>query len=207
MPTLYEVLGVPKTADKEAVKKAYRKRSRETHPDRNPGDPSARERFALVLRAYEILSDDARRAKYDATGDDSERAPDNTFSGVVNLLTKVLANVLQQVIDQGGEVERQDMVAHMRQVLAHEREEMKKAQAGAMKMKKGYEKCLKRFKGRAEMKTLVEFSLRNVGNQLNMIDKGLELNAAAVDFLKGVTFDQIKEAWATVKWGTVTGSW
>ena len=64
----YEVLGLQKGASAEEIKKAYRKLAKENHPDLHPGDKAAEERFKEINEAYEILSDDDKRAKYDQYG-------------------------------------------------------------------------------------------------------------------------------------------
>lgn len=61
----YDVLGVDRTATAEDIKKAFRRLARETHPDANPGDPEAEARFKQAAEAYEVLSDPARRQRYD----------------------------------------------------------------------------------------------------------------------------------------------
>lgn len=69
--TLYEVLGVPRDAKPEAIRSAYRKLARKHHPDVNPGDKKAEDRFKKIATAYEVLSDDKRRAAYDEFGEES----------------------------------------------------------------------------------------------------------------------------------------
>ena len=64
----YEVLGIDKSADKETIKKAYRKLAVKYHPDRNPGDKEAEEKFKEATEAYEVLSDDQKRPIYDQYG-------------------------------------------------------------------------------------------------------------------------------------------
>ena len=64
----YEIVGVSKTATVAEIKKAYRKKALEYHPDKNPGDKEAEEKFKEAAQAYEILSDEQKRAQYDQFG-------------------------------------------------------------------------------------------------------------------------------------------
>ena len=64
----YEVLGVEKNATAEEIKKAYRQCALKYHPDRNPGDKAAEEKFKEAAEAYEVLSDEQKRARYDRFG-------------------------------------------------------------------------------------------------------------------------------------------
>ncbi len=63
---LYDILGVDEDASKQDIKKAYRDLARKHHPDRNPDDPDAEERFKRIQKAYSILSDEEKRQQYDA---------------------------------------------------------------------------------------------------------------------------------------------
>ncbi len=66
----YEILGVAKNADDDTLKKAYRKLAMQYHPDRNPGDKAAEDKFKEAAEAYEILNDKDKRARYDRMGHD-----------------------------------------------------------------------------------------------------------------------------------------
>src|SRR5262245_38219822 len=71
---LYEVLELTRTASDDDIKKAYRRLARLYHPDANPNDPEAAERFKEVAQAYEVLSNPERRRQYDVFGTDGARA-------------------------------------------------------------------------------------------------------------------------------------
>ncbi|MFL6464207.1 MAG: molecular chaperone DnaJ [Bryobacteraceae bacterium] len=73
----YQTLGVGRSADNEEIRKAYRKLARKYHPDLNPGDKAAEDRFKKVQEAYDILSDDNKRKVYDQYGFYSDHIPPN----------------------------------------------------------------------------------------------------------------------------------
>ena len=75
MADLYSELGVARTADAAAIKRAYRKLAKELHPDRNKDNPKAAERFKQVTAAYDILSDEAKRGQYDRGEIDGDGNP------------------------------------------------------------------------------------------------------------------------------------
>jgi molecular chaperone DnaJ len=77
----YSVLGVSRQATAEELKRAYRSRARQLHPDANPDDPTAEARFKELALAYEVLSDPVRRQRYDRFGDDGPGGGANPFDG------------------------------------------------------------------------------------------------------------------------------
>lgn len=74
MADYYDILGVPRAADEKEIRQAYRRLARQHHPDVNPGDDAAAERFKSINAAYEVLSDADKRAKYDRYGDQWQHA-------------------------------------------------------------------------------------------------------------------------------------
>jgi gas vesicle protein len=70
----YELLGVSRNATAKEIKLAYFKEAKKCHPDLNPNDPKAKEKFQQISAAYELLSDEKRRATYDSTGRANEAA-------------------------------------------------------------------------------------------------------------------------------------
>src|ERR671939_1851012 len=77
----YQVLGVKRDAKPDEIKKAYRRLARKYHPDVNPGDKSAEERFKLITEAHDVLSDAKKRSVYDRFGQSSDQLADAAAKG------------------------------------------------------------------------------------------------------------------------------
>ena len=85
-PDLYEVLEVPRTATKGEITKAYYRLAKQYHPDKNPDNPEAEERFKLISEAYQVLTDPEKRDRYDRFGSvgesDDQISPDELFKAL-----------------------------------------------------------------------------------------------------------------------------
>src|SRR5215210_5127099 len=77
----YQVLGIKRDAKPDEIKKAYRRLARKHHPDVNPGDKSAEERFKLITEAHDVLSDPKKRSVYDRFGQYSDNLADAAARG------------------------------------------------------------------------------------------------------------------------------
>ena len=95
----YQTLGVSKTASADEIKKAYRKLAVKYHPDKNPGDKSAEEKFKQVSEAYDVLSDPKKRKQYDQQGSstDSYGQINESLIDIQNIMRKNINEVVQRV--------------------------------------------------------------------------------------------------------------
>lgn len=78
----YKILGLPRTASEKEIKSAYRRLAKEFHPDRNKDNPKAAEKFSAATKAYDLLSDKAKRAQFDRGEIDGDGNPLNPFAGM-----------------------------------------------------------------------------------------------------------------------------
>jgi len=107
----YEILGVPRDASAEEIKRAYRRLARECHPDVNPGDAEAESRFKEIAGAYEVLSDPEKRARYDRFGQVGGRGgfDDFGFGGLTDLFESFFGGVERgarvQVEERGADLQ------------------------------------------------------------------------------------------------------
>lgn len=109
----YRILRVRKDASADQITKAFRQRAMETHPDRNPGDQRAAVRFENVHVAYRVLSDPARRAKYDATGIVDPQVPDNSQAKILEVVAGFFIGVMKKVFQAGADPSQVDLLGAM----------------------------------------------------------------------------------------------
>nr|XP_027070047.1 chaperone protein dnaJ 6-like isoform X2 [Coffea arabica] len=115
--TLYEILGVERTASQQEIKKAYYKLALRLHPDKNPGDEDAKEKFQQLQKVMSILGDEEKRALYDQTGcvDDADLAGDvcqNLKEFFQTLYKKVTEADIEEfeASYRGSETEKKDLI-------------------------------------------------------------------------------------------------
>src|SRR5256884_2126494 len=109
-PDYYKALGVDKKAGADEIKKAYRKLARQYHPDRNPDDKKAEERFKEVSQAYDVLGDPEKRKQYDSgTGPFATGGPGGGFGGFGNFDfdASSMGDILSNLFGGSGRAQRQ----------------------------------------------------------------------------------------------------
>jgi DnaJ-class molecular chaperone len=175
MMDYYKILGVGKKATVEEIKKAHRRRSRETHPDKAvAGDYDAHrdnaEEFRRVQRAYHLLSDAAARQRYDETGDDAEVKSED------NLALEMLAGMALDLVAQDAP---ENLVEKMRQLVRRDQENIMAQKANTLRMANKFRRAAKRFRRKAgEEGNVFVMALERKAEQLEAATKKCDLDLA-----------------------------
>lgn len=118
MSDYYATLGVPREASDQEIKRAFRRIARESHPDANPGDAEAAERFREAAEAYEVLSDPQRRAAYDRGDTIDFSTLFSSFAGVEDLLQRFFGGGFGATASTGRRSRGADLVVSVTVSLA-----------------------------------------------------------------------------------------
>ena len=171
---LYQDLGVSKNAPKAEIKKAYRKKAMKLHPDRKGGDP---EKFHSIQRAYDVLGDDARRAHYDATGEEGKA---DTQGALIQRLAALFMHFVET-----ADVDHADIVVLMREALRDGKNKTLQALQQQHKKIERYERTKKRLKKNGDGENLLA---QLIDGQISIVQRGIELGKSEI----GVVEELIK---------------
>lgn len=191
MADFYEVLGVPKDADEAAIKKAFRRRSKEAHPDRHGGDER---KMVAITVAYRTLKNRERRKYYDATG--GEAPISDEASDARTLLFEAVMAVL------GAEQEAYDLVRATQYLLEGViRQAENKKVAEAKKIRARIEKHRRRLKRKSGTNEITDLLFKDqilaIEEAMEKYQRRLTAISGAVRLLKDYTYDQDQAALGT----------
>jgi len=195
MIDLYAHLNIPRNANREAIRKAYRARAKSDHPDSSSGSAS---KFALTKLAHDILTDATRRVKYDSTGDTSEAPIDNTQARVRETVVTALNAVLVEYAKINFDPLHCDIVGAMRQHLVNNISQLEQSASQVTAQLKRLERLVGRFKRKSKKKPAVDpnnildaLLLGNIQGgkqQLDHINAQIAIVKSAIDFLSDYEF-------------------
>lgn len=185
----YKTLDVDEKADKKAIKAAYRKAAKKNHPDTG-GDSK---KFALVKKAHDILMDDARRAKYDNSGDESEKSPDNALGDVINCLAFHFNAVLQKCADSGDSPLETDMIIRIRHSIDRSLDDARKQ----LRITKGVLATDKKLSGRFKKKEgdgnvfegIISHRISSLHISIANFEKTIKTHEEALKMVNGFSYE------------------
>ncbi len=158
MTDLYAILEVPKSADPDAIDKAYRRRSKATHPDRG-GEAKD---FHAVDQAYRVLADPNRRATYDETGQFEEAKPDNQTSDAMQVISFYLTKVLASMHQVSMNPKKDNVLASLKTILKEVEKEIEKSKTAAKNLIDGLKIAAERFETKDGPNVIAEMIKFNI---------------------------------------------
>lgn len=182
----YATLGVSEDASTETIKQAHRRRARDTHPDRNPGDDSAKARFEEVQQAFRCLTDENARQRYDETGEDG-KAFRPAFA---DLIAKGVIAVMTEETNAGSNVDVIDilakLMAKMKDCLRLTTEARNKAQLVLAKLKSAKKRVREPD---SIVATVIGTEITRVSNDVNGLAVQLAPIEEAIAYLGKCAYD------------------
>lgn len=188
MKTLYEILGIARDATEGQIRKAWKNLVKIYHPDM--GSAANRGRFDEVQQAYEILTDQERRSKYDETGVVEAIVPDQQYQRAIT----IIAGAMQHAIMNNKErLTIVDLVARMRDVIEIDRKKVFQNQELCEQFIKDMDRLIGRFKktdgGQNVLEDMIRANRAQAEKNRENFPRALEDLSKALEILKGYRFD------------------
>jgi DnaJ-class molecular chaperone len=183
---LYKTLGVAKDANDATIKKAYRKLSLKHHPDRNPGDPEAEQRFKDVQRAYLVLSDPDKRTMYDNGGTDEEAAsPGAGKPTIQSVLTTAYVTLIGVLANNHQDPRYANIVDMMRQIIEQQIQNLKGDLNNAGRAQGFIETTLLRLSDpESTFRNVLEDELSHLKDGMKKSEEMITLSKQAISYLR-----------------------
>ncbi len=184
----YQVLGIRNDASDKVIRRTYRKKSMEHHPDRNPGDEQAKERFSQVHLAYQVLTDPARRAKYDSTGTIDQTVPDSRTSLILTVLAGAFSHVYGETQKFQMLLSHLDLVSSMVKAIQTRKKAHQDGLGNLDKLTKDIKEALTRIEDKAEEQLLhlvLQGQLHQATCQATSNQQQIEYCDLALKYLEG----------------------
>lgn len=182
----YEELGLPRDADATAIKRAYRKRASQTHPDKG----GSSEAFARANRAMRVLKDPARRAKFDAIGQvDDERASQDPDM----LPWAMIGDLVGKAIGAGDDIFRHDAIEGLRKSIREHIAALKDQKTKLLEVSGRARKFalrLERDKGENRLRRMAEYHAERAKEMAGNVDAQIKIDQRAIELLKPYRFVQ-----------------
>jgi curved DNA-binding protein CbpA len=166
----YAALGVAKKADKAAVKRAYRTRAKKAHPDAG----GAAEDFAEIQRAYLLLSDDTRRARYDADGNTDDPKPDDKLQGALGIIGGMLAAALEGDVEPTSLNLVKEMTKYLNEQESGAKQKLKKPRKALVRAEKLHGR-FKKKNGENHIEGILRSHARSIREVVARIEREIEV--------------------------------
>lgn len=198
---LYAVLGVPRDANPAAIRRAYRSKARRAHPD---GGGSA-ESFEQIKTAYDTLIDEARRRRYDETGEHDDAAAESRRAELIEMLFTALDLALLKLSQRAWLPKHANLVLVTAEMLRQQRQEWTGRRREFEKVAEQSRELLGRFITVSRnnlMQTVVERRVAKCQSEIEALDRRIKTADEALKVLKEMTFraddDSVERQWASI---------
>lgn len=195
---LYDILGADKNADDVALAASYRQRAKECHPDKNPGDAKAIDRFKQLAIAYEVLSDPLRRRQYDKTGKIPRRKGDARREAAVTVVANLIHAVLRKDTERGVKTSQRQFTKDLEKSLSLGLVEIEKQLAQMEGQKANLEDVASRFdppKGDQNvLEKIVLAPIQEIENDIARAKEAATAHKDAIKIVKSYGFRSAKGA-------------